>query len=148
MVLNPKASRNLSSQIAIRRVHVKLQVKRTLLSLQPPSTSDKSPGHTGITYSMIKAAGPSLITLLHHFFDRLWALHSPFTHLSHLSVIPTPWTYILLSPIYKSGKIPPLDPLHPINYRGLALVDVMRMLWEKGVLHSLGNQVDRHNALI
>jgi hypothetical protein len=77
------------------------------------------------------------VVLLYHFLRRLWKLHAPHTHGNLFTQHPTNWSHILLSPIYKSGKIPTLDPLHPKNYRGICHITAIAMNFQKGLLNSL-----------
>ena len=114
------------------------------LSGMPNSTS---PGESGITYYILKAGGRPVLLMLHLLFPRLWHLTSPYTLGSCLAVLPAPWSRYLLSPIYKAGKTPPLDPLHPVNYRGIALGDILGMLWQKGLLSELQREVAARDLL-
>ena len=110
------------------------------------SLSDKSPGDTGFTYSMLKAGGPSLLLLLHHHFSLLWQLHSPLTVDSALTHHPASWALHLLAPIYKDSKVPPLDRLHPKNYRGICLADAEPMVFQMGLLSALSDYVSQHTC--
>jgi hypothetical protein len=42
---------------------------------------------------------------------------------------------------------PPLDRLHPKNYRGLCLAEAVPMVFLMGLLHSLSDYVSQHNPL-
>jgi hypothetical protein len=122
-----------------------LSLLERIISTLPSST--KSPGEDDISYCMIKHGGPALVYLLHHFLSRLWKLHAPPTHSNLLAHHPTHRSHILLSPIYKSGKIPALDPLHPKNYRGICLIITLAMIFQKRLLNSLSSFTADHRLL-
>jgi hypothetical protein len=117
------------------------------LSCMLASLKDKAPGASGFIYSMLKSGGHSLLSLLHHHLSRLWQLHSPLTVNSSLTQHPTSWALHLLAPIYKDGKVPPLDRLHSKNYRGIHLGDAVPMVFQMGLLDSLSDYVSQHNLL-
>jgi hypothetical protein len=101
-----------------------------MIQLLPPG---KSPGPSGITYTVVKKGGPPLCTVLHHLFTRIWNLVSPHTHDGALAVSPTQWSLNLLKPVHK----PPKPPFDPHNYRGIGLGDALGMIYQLGLQHEL-----------
>jgi hypothetical protein len=93
----------------------------------------KSPGPSGITYTIVKKGGIPLCTVLHHLFTRIWNLVSPHTHDGALAVSPTQWSLNLLKPVHK----PPKPPSDPHNYRGIGLGDSLGMIYQLGLQQQL-----------
>jgi hypothetical protein len=106
------------------------ETRLTEMSQQLPSR--KSPGSSGITYTIIKKGGVPLCTALHHLFTRIWNLVSPPTHDGALTVSPTQWSLNLLKPVHK----PPKPPSDPHNYHGIGLGDVLDMIYQLGLQHT------------
>ena len=103
----------------------------------------KSPGPSGITYTIIKKGGAPLSTALHHLLTRIWNLASPHTHDGALAVSPTQWSLNLLKLVHK----PPRPPADPHNYRGIGLGEALGMIHQLGLQRELINHATINNLL-
>jgi hypothetical protein len=112
----------------------------TMIQRLPPG---KSPGPSGITYTIVKKGGMPLCTVIHHLFTRIWNLVSPPTHDGALTVSPTQWSLNLLKPVHK----PPKPPSDPRNYRGVGLGDSLGMIYQLGLQHEFLTYVTDNDLL-
>jgi hypothetical protein len=103
----------------------------------------KSPGPSGITYTIVKKCGLPLITVLHHLFTRLWNLAAPHTHNNAVAVSPTQWALNLLKPVHKPPKPKP----DPHNYRGIGLGVALGMIYQLGLQYELLNHTSNNDLL-
>jgi hypothetical protein len=92
-----------------------------LRSLQ--QTSSSSPGHDGITYTLLKKLSHSTLLNILYLFNRIW----------QENYFPTSWTKAIVIPFQKPGK----DPKDPKNYRPIALTSCLCKLLERMVNNRL-----------
>ena len=104
----------------------------------------KSPGPSGITYTIAKKCDLPLLTVLHHLFTRIWNLAVPHTHNNTLVVSPTQWSLNLLKPVHKPPKPKP----DPHNYRGIGLGDTLDMIYQLGLQYELLDHTSKNDLLL
>ena len=109
--------------------------------------TDKSPGPSGITYTIVKRGGLPLRTVLHHLFTRIWNLVSPLKHVGTLTVSPTQcqgqWSLNLLKPVQKH----PQSKEDPRNYHGIGLGDSLDMIYHIELHQELLNHTTDNDLL-
>ena len=97
------------------------------------ATRESSPGHDGVTYSMIKRAHPTFRALLLNAYNRIYETCS----------YPTSWTLSTIIPVLKPGR----DPLLSSNYRPIALTSCLGKVMERMVNSRLTWYLE-HNNLV
>ena len=106
------------------------EVKRVLKSL-PNKTSV---GKDGISYRLLREAGPGVIGPLVSLFNKSISL----------GVVPVEWKTAVVTPIFKGGR---KDRCLPVNYRPIALTSCVARVLEKIINRKLLEYLTKHDLL-